>query len=230
MKLRKRKPGERDPEGTRRAILSAAQALLSRDGPEGLSVSQVANIAGINRGTAYQHFSDRESLLNATIESSSQALIDAVWPPRQKANAKAGVPFDDTTVYETAQRLATFTTENASFCRIWLFKLLTSEQPGNDPFGRAWIDVVTAFAKSNDAVPGVDGEAFAIITLMAYLIWPIWMHAEKQGPRRKRQIADRIAKEILRVSMYGEMKADRFPVVHKVLQRDAAKTAPRQKK
>ena len=46
----------RDPERTREAILEVAAKLLARDGPEGLSVSQVAKVAGVNRGTAYHHF------------------------------------------------------------------------------------------------------------------------------------------------------------------------------
>src|SRR5438309_1767095 len=51
---RKRRP--RDPEGTREAILEAARTRLAADGPEGLSLSEVAHLAGVNRGTAYQHF------------------------------------------------------------------------------------------------------------------------------------------------------------------------------
>jgi AcrR family transcriptional regulator len=57
----------RDPTGTRAAILEAARTVLAKDGPEGLSVSQVSQLAGVNRGTAYQHFQTREQLLAATV-------------------------------------------------------------------------------------------------------------------------------------------------------------------
>ena len=45
-----------DPESTHREILQAALEVLAKDGPESLSVSEVARRAGVNRGTAYQHF------------------------------------------------------------------------------------------------------------------------------------------------------------------------------
>ena len=50
----------RDPEGTRAAILQAARELLARVGPQGMSLSEVARIAGVDRGTAYQHFKSRK--------------------------------------------------------------------------------------------------------------------------------------------------------------------------
>src|ERR1700722_18657929 len=61
---RTRRP--RDPEATREAILEAARTQLAKDGPEGLSLSEVAHLAGVNRGTAYQHFRTREKLIEAT--------------------------------------------------------------------------------------------------------------------------------------------------------------------
>jgi AcrR family transcriptional regulator len=181
---------------TRDDILSAARKVLAKDGPEGLSVVQVANMAGVNRGTAYQHFADRDSLLKATIESVSKGLIEAVWPPSQAARGKPGIPFDDASLEGTALRLAAFTAENTTFSRIWLFELLSSDKPGGDPFSRAWIDVVTAFCKSDDAVP-------------------VWMHSEHASSSEREAIGTRIAREILRLALYGVMKSDRFPAVAK---------------
>ncbi|WP_372799532.1 TetR/AcrR family transcriptional regulator [Litorivivens sp.] len=45
----------RDKAATREAILEAARTVLASDGPDALSLSKVANLADINRGTAYQH-------------------------------------------------------------------------------------------------------------------------------------------------------------------------------
>ena len=70
---------KRDPKGTRVAILEAAGKLLAKDGPEGLSVSQVAQLAGVNRGTAYQHFPTREQLVEATTAWVSERLRRAVF-------------------------------------------------------------------------------------------------------------------------------------------------------
>src|SRR5579863_6176588 len=75
----KRTRRKRDPEGTREAILEAAREVLAQDGKEGLSVAQVAQRAGVNRGTAYQHFPTREHLLEATAVWVSSELYRAVF-------------------------------------------------------------------------------------------------------------------------------------------------------
>src|ERR1700728_3871857 len=70
---------KRDPEGTREAILEAAGEVLARDGKEGVSVAQVALRAGVNRGTAYQHFQTREQLIEATTVWVSDKLYRSVF-------------------------------------------------------------------------------------------------------------------------------------------------------
>jgi AcrR family transcriptional regulator len=214
----KRERRERDPEATKAAILAAARTLLARDGPEGLSVVQVAHLAGVNRGTAYQYFPDRERLLHATVASVTEGLIDAVWSPGDAS--PAGLRFTDKSLAGSAGRLAAFTAENASFCRVWLFDLLSSDDPGSDPFSRAWFENVKAFCKSDLAVPGIDAEAYAAFTLTAYLSWPIWMHTEKLKPHAQQQTAQRLVEEVLRMAMYGVMKVDRFPTVRQLLARE----------
>src|SRR5579864_1554420 len=74
---RARRP--RDPESTREAILEAARTRLAKDGPEGVSLSEVAHLAGVNRGTAYQHFETREKLIEATVEWASDKLFRAAF-------------------------------------------------------------------------------------------------------------------------------------------------------
>ena len=46
-------PRRRNPASTREAILAAARELMAERGPEGMTISEVAHRAGINRGTAY---------------------------------------------------------------------------------------------------------------------------------------------------------------------------------
>src|SRR5689334_13347442 len=75
----KARSAKRNPSGTHEAILEAAGRLLAKDGPEGLSVSRVARLAGVNRGTAYQHFQTRQELLDATTSWVSTKLQRAVF-------------------------------------------------------------------------------------------------------------------------------------------------------
>src|ERR1700730_5234635 len=69
----------RDPERTREAILKAARTRLANDGPEGLSLSEGAHLAGVNRGTAYQHSETREKLIKATAQWVSVKLFRSVF-------------------------------------------------------------------------------------------------------------------------------------------------------
>jgi AcrR family transcriptional regulator len=212
---------------TKEDILAAARQVLASDGPEALSVVKVAKLANVNRGTAYQHFPDRESLLRATIDSVGQGLIKAVWPPDQAMRGKPGIPFDDASLEGTALRIAEFMARNPTFSRVWLFELLSSERPGGDPFSQTWLSVVTAFCSSEDAVPGIDAEAYAVITLIAYLAWPVWKHAETVEENERGAMGTRIAREILRLAMHGVMRPDKFPAVEKWLDQPQPDPEPR---
>ena len=56
-----------DARANAEKILASARALLSERGPEGLTVSEVAHRAGVNRSTAYQHFRTRDDLVAAVM-------------------------------------------------------------------------------------------------------------------------------------------------------------------
>src|SRR5262245_14185918 len=81
---RRARPGTRDPEATRAAILVAAEAMMAEHGPRGLTVSEVARRAGVNRGTAYQHFPTREELVAEVLQRlgrTTKEMLDATAPP-----------------------------------------------------------------------------------------------------------------------------------------------------
>ena len=75
----KRKRRARNPEATHEAILTAARTILAKDGQEALSLSKVAQLAEVNRGTAYQHFATREKLIAATLKSVSDKIFREVF-------------------------------------------------------------------------------------------------------------------------------------------------------
>src|SRR5215472_11177535 len=125
---------KRDPEGTREAILEAAGMVLAQDGKEGLSVAQVAQRAGVNRGTAYQHFQTREQLIEATATWVSSELYRAVFgdPVVEHDQEMENV------VEAVNHHLATFAMENPALGRVWLFEVLSSKRPANDRFWRQY--------------------------------------------------------------------------------------------
>lgn len=116
----------RNPGGTREAILQAAHCCLAQHGPQGLSLSETARLASVNRGTVYRHFETREQLIRGTSDWVSDKLFCAVF-----GNPAGGEGVD------VAARLAACATEEPELCRAWLLQLLTSSDPARDRFWRA---------------------------------------------------------------------------------------------
>src|SRR6201990_2761943 len=130
--MTERKPRRpRDPEATRKVILEAAMKHLAEYGPDGLSLSEVAHLAGVNRGTAYQHFETREKLIKATAEWVSDKLFRAVFGDPETIGERR---IEQVDVAELTDRLANFAMDNPELGRIWLLQLLSSPDPASDPF------------------------------------------------------------------------------------------------
>jgi AcrR family transcriptional regulator len=196
-----------DPERTRAAILEAASELLAKDGPEGLSVSQVAQLAKVNRGTAYQHFQTREQLLEATTTWVSEKLRRAVFgdAPVNPRTATLG------DAQGVAQRMAEFAMENPALGRVWLFELLASSRPAADPFWNQFKTSLEQFAQSEQAQPGIDVDVHAVMVLIGTLLWPVFVRADSRSARERRQLVERFSNEMLRLSLQGTMRPEKFP-------------------
>jgi AcrR family transcriptional regulator len=62
----------------RRALIQAAERILVRDGPQGLSLRAVAREAGVSPAAPYHHFKDKSDLLSAIAEAGFDALSEAI--------------------------------------------------------------------------------------------------------------------------------------------------------
>lgn len=214
----------RDPVATREAILAAARHLVARDGPESMSVSAVAALAGINRGTAYQHFATRDELLAATMASVSDELFRAAFGDPATVGERR---VEDVDVLALTTTLADFAVDNPLLCRIWFLQLLASDRPADDPFWREYAGSLRRFAATDLAEPGIDSEVFALLMIAGNFLWPVWSHAHEKDARERRELARRFANESLRLSMHGSMRADRFPEVEAMLGVPAGRATPR---
>jgi AcrR family transcriptional regulator len=206
-----RKARERNPQRTREAILEAAREVLAQDGQEGLSVAQVAQLAGVNRGTAYQHFQTREQLIEATAAWVSEKLFRAVFgePARARASDGAEVGSDDVALVN--DRLVAFAMENPALARVWLFEVLRSKRPSSDPFWRQYASTFERFAKTKRAQPGIDTEVLSVLFLAGTFIWPVWARAHARSARERRDMAERFAREVLRLTLHGSLRPEKYP-------------------
>ena len=209
-----KKRRKRDPQGTREAILEAARTRLAVDGPEGISLSEVAQLAGVNRGTAYQHFETREKLINATAEWVSDKLFRAVFGDPETLGERR---LEEVDIIGLTDRLANFAMDNPELCRVWLLQVLSSPDPASDPFWKEYEGSVARFAQTDLAQQNLDPEVSSVIMLAGAFMWPVWARAHAKSGRGLRQLAHRFAQECLRMSMYGTLRPERYPEIEERL-------------
>ncbi len=198
----------RDPVVTRQAILEAASSLFAQQGADSVSVSAVATLAGINRGTAYQHFPSREELIAATIDWVSLRLFRAVYGDPATIGERRVEEID---VPETMHRLSVFAMENAELCRSWLLQILASDNPAADPFWKEFQGSLERFAQTELAQDEIDSEAMSVMVLSGVFLWPVWVRSHAKDEEERRNLANRMTRELLRLCLFGSMNPAAFP-------------------
>jgi AcrR family transcriptional regulator len=208
---------KRDPVGTREAILEAAREVLAQDGKEGLSVARVAQRAGVNRGTAYQHFQTREQLIEATAAWVSEKLYHEAFGDPAIARDQ---PVETISVEALTNHLAMFAMENPGLGRVWLFELLSSRRPASDPFWRQYESNLELFAKTEFAQPGIDAEVASVLMLAGCFLWPVWARAHTRSANERRKMAERFAREIIRMSLHGILQSEKYAKLDATLRKE----------
>ena len=67
-----------DAARNRARVLEAASALMAARGPEAVAMDDVAELAGVGKGTLYRRFGDRQGLLLALLDDAERELQDRV--------------------------------------------------------------------------------------------------------------------------------------------------------
>lgn len=213
---------KRNPERTREAILEAAREVLAQDGKEGLSVARVAQRAGVNRGTAYQHFQTREQLIEATAAWVSDNLYRSVFGDPEVAGAQ---PVETINIESVNTHLAEFAMENPEIGRVWLFEVLSSRRPANDLFWRQYESKFEQFAKTEFAQPDIDVEVLSVLILAGSFIWPVWARAHARTASEREQMSTRFSREILRLCLHGTLRPEMYEELDARLSKRARLTA-----
>ncbi|MYM62441.1 TetR/AcrR family transcriptional regulator [Pseudomaricurvus sp. HS19] len=199
-------------QATRGAILEAARTVLASDGPEALSVSKVAHLAGINRGTAYQHFKTREDLIKATVESVSEQLLSIAFSGVDPENREDYTLRErERDMYRVIAQMVEFAVENPNLGRIWLFELLSSDDPSRDRFFRYFKNATQSLADTGYSQDGIDVEALSVIVLGGYFLWSEWVRARANTDEERKAMGDRMTREMLRLFLHGVVKTEDFP-------------------
>lgn len=204
----------RDPEATHETILAAAQAMMAEHGPNGLTVSDVARRAGVNRGTAYQHFPTREHLVAAVLERlgrSTKRVLDATAPPSLDAR------IDDTVEYFV---------KHPELVRLSLFRMLGGIPHPSEDLWRDYVERMRQLAASPGARAGADGDMLAVILLGATMLWSLRVQSGGASVAATR----RYLRELKRLMLYGVIRPEHHADVVAAVRAPvaaAARRAPR---
>ncbi|MFM5930751.1 MAG: TetR/AcrR family transcriptional regulator [Novosphingobium sp.] len=209
----------RNPVATRAEILAAARRILADEGIEGLSVIAVAEAAGVNRGTAYMHFENREKLVAETVSSVSEILLQHVYGDGVDLDDLDNLSVQQIDQVALTENLAQFAMQNPDLCRVWLLQVLASNTPGEDIFWKKYVGSLGLFTQTRLAQPGIDAEVLSVIVLAGTFLWPVFAHASQLDAAERKASATRFARELLRLSMHGSMVAEHLPAVQERLEK-----------
>ena len=208
----------RNPESTHREILQAALEVLAKDGPESLSVTEVARRAGINRGTAYQHFPTREDLAHATANWVGERMIEEFFGEVEEISGEENVYPPDI----AQRRLTNFAMNNPELSRAWLFDVMTTKGAVTDPFWKRYVEGLEDFADRGYSRKGIDVEVYAFISVASSLLWPIWVEAHAKSAKAKQEMHNRFIDEMVRLGLFGALAPDRHQELREKYAVDAA--------
>lgn len=170
----------------RREIIEGAVRLLADRGGDALSVAALADELGVNRAIIYYHFENRDALLDAVMDWSSEQLSATFTPLTPDA------------VNDPA--MADLVLDNAGLLRVWTERLITSADIANSY--PEWQGLVAATrTQMNAAFPGeqVDAEVFAMILLMGTIIGPRAFHTGVDPASTFSAVTDRFRQELNRL-------------------------------
>jgi AcrR family transcriptional regulator len=194
-----------DPDSTHREILQAALEVLAKDGPESLSVTEVARRAGVNRGTAYQHFPTREDLLHATASWVSQRMYDELYGDFEELVGQEGVSLPEVSL----DRLSRFAMDNPELSRAWWYDVMTAEGEVTDRFWRQYVDRLQEYVDQGYSRADVDVEVLSFVILVSSLLWPIWVGKHTRGTKSRNEMRQRFFDEMMRLVLFGSLVPER---------------------
>lgn len=171
-------------DATHRALIEVAVRLISEKGVEALSMAAVARAAGLDRKTLYYHFADREALLSAAKEWSSQQLARGVTPRAPRA--------------ERTAHISRFVLENPDLIKLWIDEFLS---PGDIRDRYPPWDALVKGTKARLAhhAPRVDAEVYCTIMLTAAFIAPRVYRNSVRPDLSLETIVERFTREQTRV-------------------------------
>src|SRR5262245_15927314 len=152
------RPRRSDFERNRARLLAAARELVAEQGPDALTVSEVAHRAGLNRTTAYQHFRARDELVSAVLDAMSDELQVGLAEPHSAS--------------ELIDHMGRALTERREIARLAVHLLMSGDPLPHRGWQR-FVAHLAALTRGPRTQDGVDAEMLAHILVGAWLVWSL---------------------------------------------------------
>ena len=186
-----------DAKASREALLEAAREMVAEGGLEALTVVGVAERAGLNRSTAYQHFRTREALVRAVSGEFVTELQRILSEPRSFG--------------EQIDFFVHYFREHPHIARIWMFHLLDGKRGGMDGGWEQYVGALERLAKSERSQDDVDAEMLGVIGMTSALVWSLMATQRNRSERAARAETQRFARELKRLFLYGALRPEAWP-------------------
>lgn len=190
------RPRRRDFEDNRRRILDAARLTLAERGPEGLTVSEVAQRAGLNRTTAYQHFRTRDALAAAVMAELADELTGMLHAPHA--------------MFGQIDHIVLFFVDHPELARLTLRQLLSQSQL-SEPAWSSYREQIRKIAESAKAQPGIDAEMLSHLLVCVGVLWPLIARTQYEDAESARNATQRLTRELKRLLLHGVLRPDASP-------------------
>lgn len=191
------KPVRSDARESRKRLLGAAKELVAEDGLDALTVVGVAKRAGLNRSTAYQHFSNREELVEAVGAEFARELREMFSEPRELG--------------EQIDFFAHYFQSHPDIARIWMFRLLRDDEVVARPGWDEFVGALEKLAESPRSQDDIDAEMLCVIGMTSALVWSLMVRQRTSSQKKARVETDRFAKELKRLFLHGALRPERWP-------------------
>ena len=170
---------------------------MAEDGLDALTVVAVAQRAGLNRSTAYQHFRQREDLVDAVGAQFAKDLRAMFSEPRELGDQ---IDF-----------FAHHFRENPDIARIWMFHLLRNDAAVSKPGWDEYVSALERLAESSRSQDGIDAEMLCVIGMTSALVWSLMVRQRHENEEDARDETSRFARELKRLFLYGALRPERWP-------------------
>ena len=68
-----------------------------------------------------------------------------------------------------------------------------------------------SFAKTGLAQPGIDTEVLSVLFLAGTFLWPVWARSHARTAKERERMAERFAREVLRLTLHGTLRPEKYP-------------------